>query len=68
MESLEKVFWPETDEYKIAFSLIEQLAQMAQYVQKTYECEEQLLVARQYDKLVSQFSHMVDSLRFLTYS
>ena len=32
VESLEKVFWPEQDEFKIAFSLVEQLAQMAQFV------------------------------------
>lgn len=41
-----------------------QLAQMTRYVERTYACEDLLLVARQRDKLFVYFSHLVDSLCF----
>ena len=42
------------------------MAQAIQFVMRSYECSELLLVSRQFDKLKVYFSHLVDTLNYLT--
>jgi hypothetical protein len=64
LESLVTLFWQNKNQ--LGFRLMGQLAQAIQFVMRSYECSELLLVSRQFDKLKVYFSHLVDTLNYLT--
>jgi hypothetical protein len=45
-----------------------QMAYAVQFVSKKFECDDLLLISRQYDRLKVYFSHLVDTLHYLSSS
>lgn len=66
LEALLTLFW--SSDEQIGFRLMGQLAASAQWVARRFDCEDLTLVSRQFDKTKVYFSHLVDTLHYLSSS